>query len=140
MNNVVNVHVIQAALAEHTGLVGFTVDQGSSQNCLTNASEALLRVPTLSLDMLIDTYDLAPPELVKMDVEGAEAAVPRGAHKVLEHYRPVLFIALHSPEQKRLCQALLESYKYAIYSLEDQPIVGTLKTDEIYALPHKASR
>src|SRR5215510_7374310 len=70
MNNVENVQVIQAALAEHTDLVGFTLDQGSSQNFLTHAAKALLLIPALSLDTLVGTYDLAPPDLIKIDVEG----------------------------------------------------------------------
>jgi len=48
------------------------------------------------LDTLVATDGLPDPDLVKLDVEGAEAAVLDGAVEVLQRARPALLIELHS--------------------------------------------
>lgn len=51
-------------------------------------------VPTLTLDLLID--HLPAPDVVKIDVEVAEADVLRGASRLLADVRPVLLIEVSS--------------------------------------------
>jgi FkbM family methyltransferase len=135
LNNVQNVQVIQVALAERSGLGGFSVDRGKYQNTLTDAVGACVLVPTLSLDEALEIHGLAPPDIIKMDVEGAEAAVLEGARRTLEGYRPIVFVALHGEGQKRACCALLEAMGYRLFGLDGVPLVGPLETDEVYAIP-----
>lgn len=49
-------------------------------NKLTNGSQ---RVPALRLDDLVAELRLAPPYMLKLDVQGAEAQALRGAHRTL---------------------------------------------------------
>jgi hypothetical protein len=48
------------------------------------------------LDTLVAAEGLPAPDLVKIDVEGAEAAVLDGAAEILQRTRPGLLIELHS--------------------------------------------
>jgi hypothetical protein len=48
-----------------------------------------------------DALNLSPPELLKIDVEGAEGAVIRGMRRVLERV-DVVFLELHPPMMRRL--------------------------------------
>jgi hypothetical protein len=45
----------------------------------------------------LDDYikDYAKVDVVKIDVEGAEAAVMRGAQKFLEKFKPTIFLEVH---------------------------------------------
>ena len=53
------------------------------------------------------------PGFVKIDVEGAEAAVLRGSKRLLSESRPALLIETHSPEAEDECQLILRSHDYA---------------------------
>ena len=76
----------------------------SSRNSLTIGREGLAfldaaqrtvaEVPALKLDTFCETAGLAP-DVIKIDVEGAEGMVLRGAASILERARPVLVISMH---------------------------------------------
>jgi FkbM family methyltransferase len=62
------------------------------------------RVPAFSLD---DLRELFPsPSVVKIDVEGAEASVLSGAHRVLKESRPTLIIEVSGEKQLAVGQIL----------------------------------
>lgn len=129
INGLANARVIQAAVGEKPELLGMTLDRGMCQNQL--CPDSTFMVPTLSLD----AAGLPLPNLIKIDVEGAESAVLSGARRTLREARPVVFVALHSEEQHMKCAALLEHGGYRLYDLSGRPIVGTPFSAEIYALP-----
>ncbi|MBI2867364.1 MAG: FkbM family methyltransferase [Chloroflexi bacterium] len=133
LNNLHNVHVVQAALAARTGLAGFTMDRGPTQNAMTDIGDSRLIVPTLSLDDAVALHKLSPPHLVKMDVEGQEAGVLQGSRHTIETHSPVLFISLHGEQQRQSCQAFLEKAGYHIYDLTGRLLTGPFENDEVYA-------
>jgi FkbM family methyltransferase len=135
MNRLMNVRAIQAAVSETSGLSGFTWDRPRTENSLCAKPNSSLLVPTLSLD----ESPLPAPDVIKMDVEGGEAAVLRGAKRMLNDHRPVVFVALHGDEQKLACTALLRQAGYRIYSLDGRSVSGHPQSDEIYALPEEQS-
>ena len=53
------------------------------------------------------------PDLVKIDVEGAEASVLRGARGILAGRRPGVIVEVHSPELEHECGELLVEHGYA---------------------------
>ena len=126
--------IVQAAVGERTGLVGMTIDRGMTQNQICNDSDSLLTVPVL----ILDRSGLLPPDLIKMDVEGAESAVLKGAQKILHEVRPAVFVALHCAIQRDFCGSLLKQAGYAIYDLGGAALNGLATADEIYALPRES--
>ncbi len=114
MNSVHNAQLLQVALAEQTGLAAFTIDRGKSQNSLANEPNTSLLVPMISVDEAVQSHGLPPPDLLKMDVEGAESAVLKGARRTVKRYRPILFIALHGEPQRRACETLLRASGYRV--------------------------
>jgi FkbM family methyltransferase len=131
INRLTNVQIIQAAVSEHAGFVGMTVDRGMTQNEVCNSSDSLLIVPSITLD----GSGFAPPEVIKMDVEGAESAVLNGARQMLRKARPVVFVALHGFEQRTACTTMLTEFDYRVYSLGGESVDDRSPIDEIYALP-----
>jgi len=105
------------------------------QNRICESTKAALIVPSLSLD----GSGLPVPDVIKMDVEGAESAVLKGAQRVLREIRPVVFVALHGQEQREACVATLRDAGYDICDLEGQSVDGMRSVDEIYAVPAKPS-
>jgi precorrin-6B methylase 2 len=65
-----------------------------------------------TLDDLLTEHDLPEPDLIKIDVEGAEAWVLQGAGGLLRRRRPHLIIETHSAELERECAELLLALGY----------------------------
>jgi hypothetical protein len=61
---------------------------------LDPAGKTAVEVGTLKLDSYCDAEGIRP-DLIKIDVEGAEGMVLRGAAEVLKRYRPVLVFSTH---------------------------------------------
>jgi hypothetical protein len=73
------------------------------------------------------------PDLVKVDVEGAEDSVLRGAADTFSRTRPVIYLALHGQSQREACARLLGAWDYRVVSLE--PGRGLDESDEWVAEP-----
>ena len=56
-------------------------------------------VPTVTLDGAARDGE-RPPDLLKIDVEGAAAAVLGGARGLLQDRGPAIFLELHGPEDR----------------------------------------
>lgn len=95
-------HTIMAtAVAEKSGRAGFCVDDLAGATGMLECDEESfnqrhygmaprrIEVETITLDDFI--RDRPPPDVMKIDVEGAELRVLRGAARLLAQHRPVLF-------------------------------------------------
>lgn len=87
---------------------------------------AAIRVETVSLDSFVFEQGNAPPDFVKIDVEGAESSVLEGARRVLSTFRPVLLIELHSPEEDLRVGRLLTEFRYEARRTSDGSVVADL--------------
>jgi hypothetical protein len=74
-----------------------------------------ITVPTLRLDTLLRHFP--PPDLIKIDVEGAEALVLRGCEQVLEDSRPILVVEVHEANRDEIT-ARLSAADYVLYDAE----------------------
>lgn len=66
---------------------------GGSTQCVPTKGEGLVLAEPL--DELLKRFDPARVDMVKIDVEGAEARVLKGARKTLMTHHPVLLIEMH---------------------------------------------
>jgi FkbM family methyltransferase len=120
----VDVTLVPAAAYSHIGLGEFVIAaRGRASNHLTAAGgrsqsggeRSRLRVPMLTLDFLAES--LGAPTLIKIDVEGAELHVLRGAPNVLRQ-RPVLYIEIGQTAEQD-CLSLLKAAGYRVRSVSD---------------------
>jgi FkbM family methyltransferase len=72
-------------------------------------------VPAVTLDSL----DLAEVDFVKIDTEGAEAAILRGGMATINRCRPKLVIEYHSAELLQDCRGLLGTLDYEFEVIPD---------------------
>ncbi len=90
-NDLTNVELLPFALSERTGFAAFRSAIGSNGgfawgNDPSFIDPAVTIVPTVRFDDL----DIAHVDVIKMDVEGAEPMVMRGAVKMIERDHPVI--------------------------------------------------
>jgi hypothetical protein len=67
-----------------------------------------------SLDALTGSLGLPVPGLLKIDVDGGETAVLRGASRLLATARPEVIVETHSPGLERECGDLLVAAGYRV--------------------------
>lgn len=88
---------------------------GVDSSSQTGGVRHTVTVPTICLDDLVEKFGL--PDVIKIDVEGAEQKVLQGAVNILRTARPKLIVEVNSTNSLRVAQFLLsESYK--IYDAE----------------------
>jgi len=74
-----------------------------------------LKVKGVTIDSIVRSYSLKEPILLKVDVEGAEISVIRGARELLRDYEAVIYVEPHLKEHKNvdscncaLCKELID--------------------------------
>jgi len=116
LNGFEQVKVRCEALGRSDSQAEFIVSAKSVWGKLASAgappADALKRINVTlrSLDALVNAGAIAPPELMKIDVEGAEADVLSGAAETLRRFRPSLIVDLHGTNEP--VAALLEQFGY----------------------------
>jgi len=68
----------------------------------------------VTLDELLEQGTIEPPDLIKMDIEGAELSVLWGATRLLAEHRPSLIIETHTADLERGCAELLVAAGYRV--------------------------
>jgi FkbM family methyltransferase len=124
------VQVIPVALSDSDGTEEFQLDDVSSASATLSrvsfgeACEArkqyglaplTTQVVAKSLDGLMEKENLAPPAVMKIDIEGAEVLMLCGAQQILTKYKPRLAIELHGIECARAVVHLLVERGYHCY-------------------------
>lgn len=100
-----NVRVIEAAVADAPGEATFEdVAHGSMAKLSARGS---IRVRLVALDELVERGEIPEPQMMKIDVEGAEVAVLKGAARLIARARPTLFLSTHGADVHAACLALL---------------------------------
>lgn len=72
-----------------------------------------LAVPAVRLDDLVAAGTLRPPDLIKVDVEGHGHHALAGMKEVVQNKRPILLVALHSPQEADGVLRILQPLGYA---------------------------
>jgi FkbM family methyltransferase len=130
MNHIKNCTVVGAAVSFDDGEAIF---DPSGDRCMGHlAAHGSLRVRTLTLDGLVSRKEIRPPNLMKIDIEGAELECLRGASNVIQESRPIIFLATHGPQIHLACTELLAKWNYRLTSLDGKPVESA---DELIARP-----
>jgi FkbM family methyltransferase len=130
LNPALPIELHQLALGQHQGSADFLVMPHSTMAKLASSPflpgetpERTVTVPVTTVDSLVSSGQAPPPNLLKLDIEGAELQALRGAEQTLRAHKPRLFIEVHSSELARDCRALLETHGYqlTVTPLGDNP-------------------
>lgn len=119
LNGIKNCTVVPAAVGECDGTAHFKSAGGSYLGRIAGDGE--LAVPVLSLDAFAKTHP--KPDVIKMDIEGAEGSALRGMKEILKS-RPAIFLATHGREIHEQCCLLLKEAGYELSFLAPDEIVA----------------
>lgn len=120
------VEVKAAAVSDAPGTVTFCIaERGRAGNHLesvpgstqTGGTRETRQVPAVTLDGLLGSN---PPDLVKIDVEGAELLCLRGAERLLREVRPVVICEV-SEENAAEAGAILHRHGYTLFDAAAPP-------------------
>jgi FkbM family methyltransferase len=135
MNRLCNIVIVPAAVGGIARLASFESGESSSTGRFAPTDTAV-RVTCVTLDDLLATDGFRVPDLIKVDVEGAESQVLEGAQTLMRQHAPVWFVALHSLDQKDACLRLLANAGYTVSALNGKlcdPSSPHTAPDEIVA-------
>jgi FkbM family methyltransferase len=117
-NNLEQIRVVEAAVWSSAGQMTF--EQAAEASNRTqgkiasegNGGSARISVPAVRLDDLVFTAGHRAPDLIKMDVEGAEWEALQGARRVLTEVKPKWLCEIHDPEQLGQIRNYFEQFGY----------------------------
>lgn len=127
LNKAGNVEIVEAAVSNYEGAGHLSTNGDPHLGQLS--ADGLVDVRVTTIDAFMTTAAVEP-ELLKIDVEGAEADVLAGAIETLGRCRPAIVLATHNRTVHQLCCSRLESLGYRLESLTELPLP---ETDEMLA-------
>jgi FkbM family methyltransferase len=134
-NHVQNVEVVDALLgaeiAEEIPFLQFAKVSGMNSVAISGRSElkgwSTTTKRMITLDSFCHQRNLVP-DLIKMDVEGAEYGVLKGARKTITNHKPLIVLSVH-PRQlldldssEKQLRALIKDMQYTIFRPDGEPL------------------
>jgi FkbM family methyltransferase len=120
------IEIVPAAVAERVGVARFHIDRrGRVWNTLDGTGRSGGRgtletrtIVTLTLDSLLTDY--RPPDLLKIDVEGAEVKVLQGGTRILQEHRPIILCESGARSGVEVA-GLLKRFDYRVFEMDAAP-------------------
>ncbi len=121
------IQVIPTAAAEALSVASFHVAaRGRASNFLSGVSGSsqtggvreTVSVVTITLDWLLEQGQA--PDVLKIDVEGGELKVLKGAERVIAEARPIILCEVHETNSRAVTEIFLH-YGYKLYSWGTTP-------------------
>lgn len=118
-----NVTVVEAGVSEKSGVLLFEeqIALDTSRILLEQTAGehpvGVYSVPVVSLDEFVTSGDRRHPHFVKVDVEGHEPAVFRGAARLLRETQPILLFEALGEDSFRDCVSTLKSVAPGVYRI-----------------------
>jgi len=138
LNQFNNARVLELALGESGGAAKLAPGMDDDQASVNRSGDAdqpaeAIDVRVTTIDDLVDKGALPPPDIVKMDIEGAEVEALRGAERTLSERRPVLLIESHNRWNE--LEPLLSAHQYQYRVVEENGELSSPEPIHILALP-----
>lgn len=130
LNRFANIEIFEAAVAEANGEALF--DPGASIAMGHLSDTGSIRVRQVSLDALLAVGDLQPPDVIKIDVEGAEYEVVSGAQTMIQNHRPLIFLDTHGRDAHEKTLTFLQGFGYQFEIIDGRPLA---ESRELIAKP-----
>jgi FkbM family methyltransferase len=120
LNKLCNVLIVSGACSKAVSLTTFSLGKYYATGYLADnhaagikgtSEEELILVTTVTIDGMVEQLKISP-DVIKVDVEGAELSVLIGAEKTLLEIRPCIFLSTHSEALRIACLDYLKDAGY----------------------------
>jgi FkbM family methyltransferase len=139
INRCDNVVVHQSAVTAACGFASFAIHDGSESMSHVSGSPTGYVVATVSIDQIVFQHPEWWPDILKIDVEGAEEGVLSGGLSLLASPRPpTIVMSLHGLSQAQRCLEILHEHAYDVTTLGGGGITSAeeaLARDTVIARP-----
>ena len=153
LNRLENVDLCPVALSDQSGIVTLHIpkdgdyNQGLGSIHSANLEEASdqINVPKISLDDWVDQHCLSRIDLIKIDVEGHEMQVFKGAYQTLKKFKPILIFEFSERQWRNAgvtaeqVEKLLGELEYDLYVMRRNVTTsirsGIREEGDVLALP-----
>ncbi|MEI8327964.1 MAG: FkbM family methyltransferase [Candidatus Taylorbacteria bacterium] len=130
--------LIKKAISDKKGSISFLcadiIEDGSSCGGFIEGSDTFyekssyeekrgfrpITVETISLDEIVQSGMVKKPDIIKIDIEGAEYLALKGAVSIIKKYSPILLIEIHSKFNNENIYPLLKDLRYNITVLKKE--------------------
>jgi FkbM family methyltransferase len=142
VNGLSNLKLLPQALCDYDGEMQFWLTEnpfvGSLENLANEPPQAQGKVTVEAnrMDTVFREAALPPPDLIKIDVEGAEASVLRGGEQTINRFRPVLLIELHGSSEPVVNELRRLGYVASLFG-SSRGVEGAHGNIHIVALPQE---
>ena len=109
VNGINNATIIPCAVSDSFEYSSFKEGESYSSGKLNRYGDQ--PVVTMSIDGFVAAYNVVP-NFIKIDVEGGEMSVLRGAKNVLLNYKPIIILDVHGEKQRDNCLEYLRKNGY----------------------------
>jgi FkbM family methyltransferase len=122
LNKLTNVFLQNTACAEQDGeaMLNIHKDQPTLHSFYINRGPSQIRVKTVKLDTIIQNFKIDRVDLVKIDVEGAEIDVLRGASDILKQHHPRIIFEVLDLENLKKIEEILGNLDYKIKPIKEK--------------------
>lgn len=142
-----SITILPVAVSDHCGFVNFDIaKRAHSSNAIhgfgstqTGGFSESRTLPSVTLDHLLEHF--RPPDVLKIDVEGAELEVLNGGHRIVTDVRPVIYCEVQRNTWLQILQ-LLEARGYRVWDGHSFGVgtvnaKATADTCDILAIPEE---
>lgn len=147
LNGFTNTEVVPVAIGEDKKGLPFVSNRGATSRLESTyvGAEAFeniagnLLVDSMALDTVLKSGRYPAPQILKMDIEGAELLAIPGAQTLLSTCRPIVFIESHNPQTDLLIWETFERLNYSLLNIpkgEKVEDVGQVER-QLLAVPRK---
>jgi FkbM family methyltransferase len=114
LNKARNTVLIPAACSDRTSVASFSFRQSAAEGHLVAAGKETGTIPVLTTTIDEATREIGvSPNVIKIDVEGAELSVLKGARATLAGARPHVLLSTHSESLRDECLAFLADLDFS---------------------------
>lgn len=115
MNKISNVELRDVAVAGQEGEMSFQRGVNAAEGMLSDTGD--IKVKVVTIDALVFKQETPPPDLMKIDVEGAELSLLEGARETLVRYAPIIVLSTHGEVVHKACLNFLKTLGYQMSTI-----------------------
>jgi FkbM family methyltransferase len=141
-----NVYLNKTALSDKNGYSEFYDREIGGQSGMSSLIKdqhskkiRVIKVKTIKIDDYILTHK--PPSIIKMDVEGAEPFILKGATKLLRELNPIIIMEFFPDALHRDAVSVLLNNKYNIFGIDNEGDLFPVNETDIFKddISHEAN-